>query len=139
MLRVVLDPGVLLSAVISQAGPPAELLDRWRDGEFDLLASPKLLDELEDVLLRPKFRDLVRDDEARVYVEALAGGAVLVRDPDEVPAVTADPDDDYLIALAFAAAADALVSGDQHLTDLGDPPVPVLTPRELLDRLESRC
>jgi len=81
----------------------------------------------------------VRDDEARVYVEALAGGAVLVRDPDEVPAVTADPDDDYLIALAVAAAADALVSGDKHLTDLGDPPVPVLTPRELLDRLESRC
>jgi predicted nucleic acid-binding protein len=90
------------------------------------------------VLLRPKFRDLVGDEEARVYVEALAGGAVLIRDPDEVPAVTADPDDDYLIALAVAVAADAIVSGDKHLTDLDDPPVSVLTPRELLDRLEHR-
>lgn len=136
MLRVVLDPGVLVSAVISQTGPPAEILDRWREGELDLILSPKLLNELEDVLLRPKFRDVASEEEARAYAEALAREGLLVRDPEEIPEVTADPGDDYLVALAIAAAADALVSGDKDLTELVDPPVPVLTPRRLLERLK---
>lgn len=136
MLRVVLDPGVLVSAVLTSTGPPAQILDRWRDGEFDLVISPKLLDELEDVLLRPKFREVASGDEVRAYVEALAGGGVLMRDPARIPPVTADPGDDYLVALAIGARADLIVSGDKDLTDLVDPPVPVLTPRELLERLE---
>jgi predicted nucleic acid-binding protein len=53
------------------------------------------------------------------------------------PKLLADPDDDYLVALARAGGADYLVTGDQHLTGLQDPRSPVLTPRELFDRLET--
>ena len=136
MLRVVLDPGVLIAAVISHSGAPAELLDRWRDGEFDLVVSPKLLDELEDVLRRPKFSSFASHEEIRSYVNALEAGGVAFEDRAEPPSITSDPDDDYLVALAVAAGADAIVSGDRHLTELADPPVRVLTPRALLDRLE---
>ena len=135
MLRVVVDPGVLVSAVISPTGPPAEILDRWRDGEFDIVVSPKVLGELERVLMRPKFHDLADEDEVRTYSDALAREAVLVLDPEEVAPVTDDPADDYLVALAVSVGADAIVSGDKHLTGLPNPPVPVLTPRELLRRL----
>jgi putative PIN family toxin of toxin-antitoxin system len=136
VLRVVLDPGVLIAAVISGSGAPSELLNRWRDGEFDLVVSPNLLDELEDVLLRPKFAPFAFADDVRAYVEALAAGGLAFEDPDEPPAVTPDPGDDYLVALAVTAGADAIVSGDRHLTELADPPVPVLTARALLGRLE---
>jgi putative PIN family toxin of toxin-antitoxin system len=136
VLRVVLDPGVLIAAVISKNGAPAELLDRWRDGEFDLVVSPNLLVELEDVLLRPKFSACASGDVVRGYVEAVeVGGGALV-DPGDPRAVTSDPGDDYRVALALAAGADAIVSGDRHLTELGDPPVLVLSPRALLERLE---
>lgn len=135
MLRVVLDPGVLVSAVISPTGPPAEALDAWRDGEFDLIVSPELLDELEDVLLRTKFRGYVSPEQVSAYVEALAAEAVAFEDPSDPPRVTADPGDDYLVALARAAGADLLVSGDKHLLALADSPVSVVTPREMLERL----
>lgn len=138
MLRVVLDPGVLVSAVLAAGGPPAEIVERWRDGEFDLVVSPKLLDELEEVLLRPKFRETVDESDARSYVEAIRGEAVLVDDPDQPPAVTPDPDDDYLIALGAAADADVLVSGDTHLTELAAPAVTVLNPRQFLEELDAR-
>ncbi|MGH8909747.1 MAG: hypothetical protein ACRD0K_25460 [Egibacteraceae bacterium] len=62
--------------------------------------------------------------------------AVLGEDPEEHPAVTADPDDDYLVALAAAAHAALLVSGDHHLTDLkcfGD--VRIVTPRGFFEEL----
>lgn len=135
MLRVVADPGVLVSAVLSATGPPALIVDRWRAGDFDLVVSPKLLMELEEVLLRPRFRALVSEDDAHAYVDALAAEALVVADPEDVERVTRDPDDDYLVALAIVARADAIVSGDADLTQLVEPPVPVLTPRELLDQL----
>jgi putative PIN family toxin of toxin-antitoxin system len=135
VLRVVLDPGVLISPLLSETGPPAEALDRWRAGEFDLVVSAKLLGELEGVLLRPKFHSIITEDDARTFVHALAGEAILARDPRDVPAVTPDPDDDYLIALAVEAGADAVVSGDNDLTELESPPIAVWTPGEFLARL----
>jgi putative PIN family toxin of toxin-antitoxin system len=135
VLRVVFDPNVLVSAVITPSGPPAEVLDAWRNGEFDLIVSPKLLDELADVLQRPKSRAYVSPEQVSGYVDALASEALAFDDPDDPPRISPDPDDDYLIALARTAGADLLVSGDKHLTDLTDPPVPVVTPRDLLARL----
>ncbi len=137
MLRVVLDPGVLVSALISPDGPPAQILDRWREGQFDLVVSERLLDELQDVLFRRKFRAFADEVDARAYVEALRGQAVLAADPADVPRLTRDPDDDYLVALARAAEVDVIVSGDAHLIELVDPDPPVLTPRELFRRLEA--
>ena len=40
--------------------------------------------------------------------------------PQPLPAVTRDPKDDYLVALAQSASGDALISGDPHLTELTD-------------------
>lgn len=49
--------------------------------------------------------------------------------------MTADPKDDYLVALYRDCNADLLVSGDSDLVDLDADDVTVLAPRELLDRL----
>jgi putative PIN family toxin of toxin-antitoxin system len=135
LLRIVADTSVLVSAVLASSGPPAMILDRWRGGEFDLVVSPRLLEELEAVLMRPKFQAAVSEEDAREYVDSLAREAFLVSDPEDVPSVTPDPEDDYLVALAVAAGADAIVSGDSDLTELEDPPVLVLTPRRLVARL----
>lgn len=134
-MRVVLDANVLVSAVISTAGPPREIVDAWVDERFELIASPALLDELRDVLARPRFRRWVSTEVATEYIDGLAEDAALVDDPPAQPGLSPDPDDDYLIALARAAGADYLVSGDRHLLDLPDPVPPVLTPREFLDLL----
>jgi hypothetical protein len=40
-----------------------------------------------------------------------------------------------LIALARAARADVIVSGDSHLTELPDPTPPVRTPRQFIEQL----
>jgi putative PIN family toxin of toxin-antitoxin system len=134
-VRVVLDPNVLVSALISPAGPPCEILTAWTQRRFELVASPALLGELRDVLARAKFRRWVSVTTAAEYVDALAEDAVVTDDPTAHPGLSPDPDDDYLITLARANAADYLISGDRHLTGLTDPNPQVLTPRQFRDLL----
>jgi putative PIN family toxin of toxin-antitoxin system len=134
--RVVIDPGVLVSALISRTGTPARLLRHWLDGALDLLVSPALLAELERVLARPKFERHFTCGEAAAFIALLRERGVEVSDPEEVKERSPDPADDYLLALAEGSAADVLISGDRHLTELAAPPVLVLTARELVGRLE---
>jgi len=136
-VRAVLDPNVLVSAAISTAGPPRQIITAWVDGRFELIASAALLDELRDVLQRPRFRRWISAELASEFIAGLEQDAVNLDDPPELQGVSPDPDDDYLIALARAASARYLVSGDRHLLDLADPDPPVLTPRRFVELLGS--
>ena len=63
------------------------------------------------------------------------------KDHPDPPAATADPKDDYLVALTRSAGAAALVSGDAHLVELPSQLCRVLTPRaavSLVEGVESR-
>jgi putative PIN family toxin of toxin-antitoxin system len=135
--RAVLDPNVLVSALISPDGPSAGLLVEHRAGAFELVVSPRLLDELGDVLGREKFRRYVAATEVEEYLALLRREALLFEDPKPSgEALCDDPDDEYLIALARTAQVNALVSGDSHLLELVDL-IPVLTPREFLESLAN--
>lgn len=136
MIRVVVDPGVLIAALVTPGGVPARIIRAWIDGAFELVASPHLLDELMTTLLRPKFRRWVSADDAVLFVETVRLAGILVEDPERIEPLSRDPDDDYLIALARAAGAVVLVSGDADLTtlDLRDPPI--VDPRRFLSTLE---
>jgi len=129
--RAVLDPGVLVSALITPTGTPAKLLLAAREGSFDLIASPLLLEELTAVLQRDKFRRYVDLDVVTAYLALVRREAELAPDPEGPPPIRcADPDDDYLIALAHSQNA-ALISGDRHLLELAGR-IPVFAPAEFL-------
>jgi hypothetical protein len=135
-LRVVLDPNVIISAALSPGGTPARAYELWRRGAFDLVVSPVLLWELEGVLRREKFTELLHPDEINQLLSVLHADAVLISDPDDVPEIrSADPDDDYLIALAGETRS-VLVSDDSDLLDLLDQ-IPVYSPAEFLALLED--
>lgn len=131
-MRAVLDPSVVVSALIARAGPAARLLIAFRSGAFDLVVSPVLLEEVERLVQRPTVRPYVDDAEASAVVDVITEEGVLLDDPPpaERP-LGEDPGDEYLIALARAAGARALVTVDPHLTALADR-LPILTPSEFL-------
>jgi len=97
---------------------------------LDLIVSPLLLTELEEVLRREKFRRYVGLESVDEYIGLLRREATLARDPDAPASLrSADPDDDYLIALAQSQNA-ILVSGDKHLLELPGG-APILAPGDL--------
>jgi putative PIN family toxin of toxin-antitoxin system len=136
--RIVLDTNVFVAAVTSREGVSAHLLLAARAGRFQLVASPLLLDELADVLTRPKFRRYLSIEDARRFVDAVRALAVIVDDPpEEADPITDDPDDDSLVLLAEVAGADVLVSGDPALTAVQRPGLVVMTPRSFLESLDN--
>lgn len=136
-LRVVFDPGVLVAGFISTGGATSQLVSDLGTGRFLLVVSPRLLAELHGVLLRDKFRSYATPAEVDAYIAQLRARAELVPDPPEVPQVSRDPDDDYLVALARAASADALISGDKDLTGLQLPDLAILSPRKFVGTLST--
>jgi putative PIN family toxin of toxin-antitoxin system len=140
VIRIVADANVLVSAALARSplAPSALVLDAALDGRVKLLSSPMLLTEIVSVLKRPRLRRYLSLDEARRFVADLASVTTQVDDaPLPHPAVCRDPRNDYLVALAVASHAEAIVTGDRDLLDLAEPRVAVLTPRALTERLDA--
>jgi putative PIN family toxin of toxin-antitoxin system len=135
-LRAVADVNVLVSAARTPNGLCGPLLQAAIDGRWQPVVSMMLFEELEDVLARPKFRDVLGQETADRFLAGLLTVAEWAPDPERAPLVsTRDPDDDYLLALARSAKADLLVSGDRDLTDLPDTQPPIETPAQFSQRL----
>jgi putative PIN family toxin of toxin-antitoxin system len=117
-VRAVVDTNVLVSGLLSAAGPPARIVDAFRRSRFELVVSPAVLDELLDVLLRPYLGVSVREAASMVAtirrLGHLLGGEYL-----DVNAVR-DPKDNVVLACALEGDAEYLVSGDRDLLVLKD-------------------
>jgi putative PIN family toxin of toxin-antitoxin system len=138
VIRAVADPGVLVSALLVRRGtPPDALVRAWRDDRIELVACPALLAELERVLRRPKFWGRIDEKQVAELLERLRRHATMVDDPSASRGISRDPDDDYLIALARETGADVLVSGDGDLLALDLPDLQIVSPREIVDRLDA--
>jgi uncharacterized protein len=134
-LRAVLDPNILIAALLSPGGGPAQVVARWLAGDFELVISPSLLAELDRALAYPKLRSRIEREEAAEFIELLKGAALVAPDPPDAAPRSADPDDDYLPALAESENS-VLLTGDRHLLALADE-LPIRTARAFLELLEQ--
>ena len=80
---------------------------------FGLSLSLVILDELRNVLERPKFR--FSPEQAFQVIEELHAVCDIVNPAIQVNIVTADPKDNMILECAMESKAEIIVSGDQHL------------------------
>jgi uncharacterized protein len=136
-MRAVLDTNVVLAGLLWR-GPPHALLEQVRNGSVTFISSPALLAELAEVLARPKFDAILsRCDTSRdrmlLEIRMLAE---LIDPPPLTLPVCRDPDDDAVLALATAALADWIVSGDDDLLSLASfEGIAILNPAQALQRI----
>jgi hypothetical protein len=116
-VRVVLDSNIFLSALISPHGPPHRIYQAWRRGAFELITCAHQLDELRRASRYPKFKTVLQPHRVGLMLNNLNRATVIERLPKGYE--SADPDDAWLLALAEAAPADYLVTGDKRAGLLG--------------------
>lgn len=104
-------------------------------GEFELILCSQLIHEVRKALLHPRIAkkyDITRE-EADGFANRLSEEGILVEDPvDPARVVSGDPKDDYLVALARASNADALVTRDRHFEKVDVRGLPIMGPREMV-------
>jgi putative PIN family toxin of toxin-antitoxin system len=141
MMRVVLDANVLVSAVLSPHGAPAQMLNAWRAHQFDLVISAAILAEIGRVFRCPKIAKRHRwsEEQVQAFLENLAHLAIMTPGILTLAVITDDPSDDRYLECAVEGEASYLVSGDQLLVRLGVyQGIPILTPRAFVEMLQRQ-
>jgi putative PIN family toxin of toxin-antitoxin system len=137
-VRIVLDANILVSALISGDGSPGQVLAAVKSPGITLITSRFQIDELQDVLARDRLQPYIRREEADDLLYHLEAVAVVVGELPEV-SLSADPDDNPILATAIAGDADLIVSGDRgDMLAIGSAHgIPIVTAREAADRLRA--
>ena len=134
--RIVLDSNVVISAFLF-GGVPARLLELALNGSIECFTSLPILDEIRDVLLRPKFG--LSSEQALTLIEELHDLCQVVSPREKVLAVIDDPDDNIILECALSADADIIVTGDSHLLHLRQwRDIQILLPSDFLKILEDQ-
>jgi putative PIN family toxin of toxin-antitoxin system len=112
-MRVVLDTGILLAALITSGTPPDVIYRAWRKKRFELVTSDWQLDEFRRVSRYPKLQKYLKSSEAGNLVNGLRREATVLH---ELPSfdLSPDPNDNPVLAMAVAGRADYLVTGDRR-------------------------
>ena len=133
--RIVLDSNVIISGFLF-GGHPVRLLDHAMAGSMACFMSLPMLDEIREVLQRPKFG--LSPDQALTLAGQLHDLCEMVRPRKRVQVVAADPDDNAILECAMAASAEIIVTGDAHLLDLRQwHGIRILSPAEAIRVIEE--
>ncbi len=112
-MRVVLDTGILIAALITVDTPPDKIYQAWRKKRFKLITSEWQLDEFRRVSRYPKLRNYINPSEAGQMVNGLRRRAIVLKNLPVVDLCN-DPDDNPVLAMALESKADFLVTGDRR-------------------------
>lgn len=131
MIRVVLDTNILISALLSPLGPPAQVFLMTIAGlDAQLCVSGDIYTEYEEVIRRPRLNR--SDSEIEATLRTIREKGFWVKPTEKVRACS-DPDDDIFLECAQAAGAHYLVTGnakDFPATWVG---TQIMTARQFLD------
>jgi len=137
VLRVVLDPGVLIAGLISREGAPAQTLGKWMAGDFQVVCSPMLIAEFLAVAQRAKFRKYFSIEQAFSFAELMQMNAEFVNDQETSAESPLDAGDAYLVHLVVSAKAFAVVTGDRDLAAHQVEGFKAIRPRSLIELLAT--
>jgi predicted nucleic acid-binding protein len=138
MLRVVLDPDVIVSGLRSRRGASFALLEHLENGDFQAAVSVPLVIEYEDVLLRKPVASVLSAGDVRDFLDALCSMAYRQTIFFLWRPLLSGPKDDMVAELAVAAECSAVVTHNvRDFVGLDAFGINVLTPAQLLEQLRG--
>ena len=136
-MRILFDTNLWISFMIGRR--LASLREVLYRHDVEVYVSEQELDEIRNVIERPKFDKLIAQ-ETRYYFFEMVYDVCLFTDIT-VNAISPirDPKDLYLLSMAESVPVDYIVSGDSDLTDLGQHNgIPIIKYIQLLDMLNIK-
>ena len=119
-MRVVLDANITVSALISEKGNPARIINEWLEGTIEIVISGPIVDEI----LRVTNYERIQKKYAKVrenrleFVRLLSEQCIWVEATERLDIVKADESDNRYVECAVAGSAHYIVTRDEHLLEL---------------------
>ena len=114
-MTVVLDANIYISAFF-WGGNPRAVLERVIKKQDELLVTEEILDEIKNVLTRPKFHTGI--NEIDFFIKSIEEIGNKIDAKSKIKNGSRDKTDNKYIECAIAGKADYIISGDSHLLEM---------------------
>lgn len=115
-VKAVIDTNIWVSSILNPFGFPARLRTSFEEGDFSVVISAPMLEELADVLNRPRIKN-----KFKIEAEDITGLLLLLEDRADGVCISGnvticrDKDDDIVIETAIKGQASYLVTRDDDI------------------------
>ena len=130
-MKIVLDANIFVSSLF-WGGKPRMVLERAIGKKDELFITNEILNEIEDVIGRPKFQ--ASRNETEYYIKSIEEISNKVKIKNRIRKGSRDKEDNKYIECGIAANADYIISGDIHLLEIKKyDKIKIVTAREYLE------
>jgi putative PIN family toxin of toxin-antitoxin system len=109
-MKIVLDTNIIVSGLLQSYGNPAQVLALVLSGAVEVCHDNRILAEYAEVLARPRFKFNPR--RVREMLNKIETDGLAIDASEESNLNLPDTDDEPFLAVALAASADFLVTGN---------------------------
>jgi putative PIN family toxin of toxin-antitoxin system len=139
----IVDANIYLSFLLkpfAPQSPPTRVVELIVEGVFDILFPEETAAEIRtNVATKPYLREFIDDVAVEDLIGTLGSLAVPLSDRQSASVEVRDPDDVYLLDIAYSGAADYLITGDKDLQAVRATVswTRIVTPAEFLSILQT--
>src|SRR5688572_16670199 len=132
-LRVVVDTNVLVSGLIAlKNSPSSKILAAIQNEKLILVTSPKILDEIKNVINRHRIskKTNMNEDDRKFFIDGLVARSDVTVGKQLDHNISRDIKDDKFLACGVEGGANYIITGDRDLLDLTEyAGIDIITPR----------
>jgi len=134
-MKLVLDTNIFISAFY-WGGNSQKIIDMVIEGIDELYISEEIINEISEVMARPKFKTERKTIDG--YIKTIIKSGKIIKIEGKLKGICRDKDDDDKLECAIISNADFLITGDEDILILKNyENVKIITQKEYLDIIKS--
>lgn len=133
-MNVVLDTNVFISGIFWKGDFCSQIIDAWRKGEFTLVSSTPIIEELTEIL--KDFKIQMPNEMIEAWKSMIIQNSVIVETKNKIDIIEHASDNKFL-ETAVEGNAEYIISQDKHLLELKEyKGIKIVLPEDFLEILQ---
>ena len=136
-MRAILDTNVFVSGIFWEGNFCSQIIDKWRNKEFELVSSVEILDEFVKTL--KDFKIQMPEEMIEDWRNLIIENSVIVEPTIKLNVIRDDPDDNKFLEAGISGNVDLVISQDKHLLNLREyHGIKIVNPEDFLLLLKEK-
>jgi len=115
-MRVILDTNVFVSGIFWEGNFCSQIIDKWKNKDFELVSSIEIINELVRTLRN--FKIQMPEDMIGEWRNLIIENSFIVEPTIKLNIIEADLDDNKFLEAGITGKVDFIISQDKHLLNL---------------------